>query len=89
MSFTRSQVYSIVAEVDKYPEFVPWCVGTRKIERFLLDEDREFIESGTTAGQRAVDYIELSVGFRALHDSYVSRVLTDREVSVTVSPLLI
>ena len=89
MSFTRSQVYSIVAGVDKYPEFVPWCVGMRRIERFLLDEDREFIESGIMAGQRTVDYIELSVGFRALYDSYVSRVLFEKEVSVTVSPLLI
>ncbi|CAK0776833.1 coenzyme Q-binding protein COQ10 [Azospirillaceae bacterium] len=27
--YTAEQMFRLVAEVDKYPEFLPWCVGAR------------------------------------------------------------
>ena len=27
--FSAAQMYALVADVDKYPEFLPWCVATR------------------------------------------------------------
>ena len=26
---TPEQMYQLVADIEKYPEFLPWCVGTR------------------------------------------------------------
>ena len=27
--FTAQQMYNLVADVEKYPEFLPWCMATR------------------------------------------------------------
>jgi coenzyme Q-binding protein COQ10 len=32
--YSTSQLYALVADVEKYPEFLPWCRATRIIERF-------------------------------------------------------
>ncbi|MBT5264089.1 MAG: type II toxin-antitoxin system RatA family toxin [Rhodospirillaceae bacterium] len=39
--FTPQQIYDLVADVDRYPEFLPWCVGARvrKREASLLTAD--------------------------------------------------
>jgi len=29
LPFTAAQLFDLVADVDKYPEFLPWCVGAR------------------------------------------------------------
>lgn len=29
LPFTGKQLFDLVADVDKYPEFLPWCVGAR------------------------------------------------------------
>ncbi len=29
LPYTPKQMFDLVADVDKYPEFLPWCVGTR------------------------------------------------------------
>lgn len=31
--YTKEQIYALVADVEKYPEFIPWCVGARVIEK--------------------------------------------------------
>ena len=31
--YTADQMYALVADVEKYPEFLPWCVGLRIVER--------------------------------------------------------
>ncbi|PJF16498.1 hypothetical protein PSACC_03685 [Paramicrosporidium saccamoebae] len=67
------QVYSVISDVDKYPEFVPWCVGTQETERFLTDADQKFVEAGGISAANTVRYIEMAVGFKALNDKYVSR----------------
>ncbi len=30
---SREQLYALVADIEKYPEFLPWCVATRIRER--------------------------------------------------------
>ena len=27
--YTEEQIFNLVADIDKYPEFLPWCVDTR------------------------------------------------------------
>ena len=37
--YTPSQLFDLVADVKKYPEFLPWCVGARirsKEERLVI-----------------------------------------------------
>lgn len=29
LPYTPEQMYALVAEVERYPEFLPWCLGTR------------------------------------------------------------
>ena len=29
LPFTRAQLFDLVADIEKYPEFLPWCVGAR------------------------------------------------------------
>lgn len=31
--YAAEQLYALVADVEKYPEFIPWCVGARVVER--------------------------------------------------------
>ncbi|MFC2952820.1 type II toxin-antitoxin system RatA family toxin [Marinicaulis aureus] len=31
--YTADQMYALVADVEAYPEFLPWCVGLRIVER--------------------------------------------------------
>ena len=34
LPYTPEQVFSLVADVEKYPEFLPWCVACRKTKTF-------------------------------------------------------
>lgn len=33
LPFTREQLFDLVIEVEKYPEFLPWCLGCRVRKR--------------------------------------------------------
>src|SRR3954447_10316554 len=33
LPYTPEQLYALVADVERYPEFLPWCVGARIRER--------------------------------------------------------
>lgn len=33
LPYTPEQVFDLVADVERYPEFLPWCVGARVRER--------------------------------------------------------
>ncbi len=33
LPYTPKQLYDLVADVERYPEFLPWCVGARVRER--------------------------------------------------------
>ncbi|MEQ8321482.1 MAG: type II toxin-antitoxin system RatA family toxin [Rhodospirillales bacterium] len=41
LPYTREQLFDLVIEVDKYPEFLPWCLGcrVRKREESLVVAD--------------------------------------------------
>jgi coenzyme Q-binding protein COQ10 len=39
LPYTPAQMYNLVADVERYPEFLPWCVGARirkRLEREIL-----------------------------------------------------
>lgn len=53
------QLFALVADVARYPEFLPWCQAARVRKR----------ESAT------VEIAELAIGFGPFHEKFVSRVV--------------
>jgi coenzyme Q-binding protein COQ10 len=57
-------MYAVVADVETYPEFLPWCVALR-----VLSKER--------VKNRDVLHAEMLVGFGTLRERYTSRVVLD------------
>ena len=57
--FAPRQIFDLVADVPRYPEFLPWCTAARVRRR-----------EGPNA-----EIDELAIGFGPFHEKFVSRVL--------------
>jgi coenzyme Q-binding protein COQ10 len=55
-------LFDIVADVGRYPEFLPWCVGAR-VGGQMVEPDGTIVEMD-----------ELMVGFKAFRERYTSEV---------------
>jgi coenzyme Q-binding protein COQ10 len=62
---SAGQMFDLVADVDKYPEFVPLC-------RALKVRKRE------SRGESAVLTADMTVAYRFIHETFTSRVTLDR-----------
>jgi len=64
VAFTSRQMFDLVADVEKYPQFLPLCEGLtlRKRER---------------AGDKEVLIADMTVGYKAIRESFTSRVVLD------------
>lgn len=71
LPYTPEQVYSLVADIERYPEFLPWCVACRIKKR----------ESAT------VLIADLAVGFKMVREQFTSRVTLDPPKAITVEYL--
>lgn len=58
-------MFDIVADVERYPEFLPWVVSLRVLSR-AIDAGKEIVIA------------EMQVGFKALRERYTSRIVMDR-----------
>jgi coenzyme Q-binding protein COQ10 len=58
VAFAPRQIFDLVADVPRYPEFLPWCTAAR-VRR----------HEGPN-----VEVDELAIGFGPLHEKFVSRV---------------
>jgi coenzyme Q-binding protein COQ10 len=65
-------IYAIVADVERYPEFVPWCAGLRILAR-------------EPAAWGEVLWAETLVGYKALRERYTSRVELEPCVRIDVT----
>ncbi len=75
VSWSAQEMFDLVADIESYPEFLPWCSGAR-IENRWSDEAKEYLEA------------ELVLSFKAFRESYRSRVVLDPDVlSIDVSNL--
>jgi len=72
LSYAPAFIYAIVADVERYPEFVPWCAGLRILAR-------EQVPRGE------VLWAETLVGYKAFRERYTSRVELEasRRIDVT------
>jgi coenzyme Q-binding protein COQ10 len=59
----RATIFRVVADVGSYSEFLPWCIGSRVLERTV---------SADGAGEQLST--EISVGFELLQSSFFSSV---------------
>jgi len=64
--YSADLMFAIVADVERYPEFVPWTVALRILKR-QSEGDAEILIAQTV------------VGFQALREKYSSRVVLDRK----------
>lgn len=62
--YTADLMYAVVANVERYPEFLPWVVALR-------------VKSRAMEGGREILLAEMAVGYRALRERYTSRVVLD------------
>jgi len=67
VDFSAADMFALVADVEKYPKFVPLCDGLRVRKRSALAEGVEVITA------------EMDVGFKAICERYTSRVTCNRE----------
>lgn len=65
LPFGTSEMFAVVADIEKYPEFVPGCAGLRILEREATDHLETIIA-------------EMTVSFGGLRETYTSKVTLDK-----------
>lgn len=68
LPYTQKQMFDLVAAVDKYHEFAPWCVASR-INKW--DSDKTF-------------YADLVVGYSMFRERFSSRVVLEPSERLTI-----
>ncbi len=71
LSYTPEQLFALVADVDRYPEFLPWCISSHITER----------ESD------AVFYADLVIGYKMVREKFGSKVILDAPNQIHVEYL--
>lgn len=66
LPYSAQQMYDLVADVGRYPEFLPWCAASR-IRSRVPDEGRE------------VMLADLVIAFKVFRERFGSRVVLDPE----------
>ncbi len=62
--FTPAQMFDLVADVERYPEFVPYC-------------EKLIVHSRETTGNTTQLIATMSVGYSAVRESFTTRVTLD------------
>ena len=66
-------MYAVVADVEHYPDFLPWCTALRVLSR-------------SCEGDQEIVLAQMVVGFKALRERYTSRVVLDpKACSISVT----
>ena len=68
-----ARMFDLVADVEKYPGFLPLCQGLTVRRRSTLPDGREVLVA------------DMRVGFKAIRESFTSRVTLDRASNVIVA----
>ena len=63
---SASDMFDLVADIDRYPEFVPLCRSTRVSRRTAVGEGVETLRS------------EMTVAYKMIHETFVTQVTLDR-----------
>jgi len=68
LPYSAEQMFDLVAGVDKYSEFAPWCVASR-INKWEGDN---------------VFYADLVIGYKLFREKFSSKVILDRSKELTI-----
>jgi coenzyme Q-binding protein COQ10 len=66
---SAQHMFDLVADVERYPEFLPLCEALKVRRRSTDEEGREVLVA------------DMSVGYRAIQETFTSRVTLDRAAS--------
>ena len=82
LSYTQSQLYSLIADIPRYSSFIPFCTCSN-----VLDPgSKTIIEKAWRPDDQPFDVeAEMCVGFGGLDERFISRVTGRPFESVTVS----
>lgn len=69
---TPEQLFDLVADVEKYPEFLPWCVATR------------IREQGEEDG-RDMLMADMVIGFKVFREKFTTKVVCQRPERIDVA----
>ncbi len=72
LPYTPEQLFDLVADIEKYPEFLPWCVATRIRER-----------KGEPGSETLIS--DMVIGFKMFRESFTSRVTLSRPDKIDVT----
>ena len=61
------KMFALVADVERYPEFLPLCTGLKVLRRQEEEHGREMLVA------------EMSVGYKAISERFTTKVALDRE----------
>ena len=67
VNFTAKQMYELVADIDNYREFLPWCNDSKIIEVTNIDNEKKTLIA------------DLEIGYKNLVYTYRSNVLLDNQ----------
>jgi len=76
LPFTPDQLFELVADVEHYPQFVPWVTGMRTWNRRADETGAELVDA------------EASVGFAFLRERFSTRVRRDPRARTVETNLL-
>ena len=71
LPYTPQQVFDLVADVERYPEFLPWCLACRVRKR---ETPTAFVA-------------DLAVGFKMVREQFTSRVTLDSPHTIAIEYL--
>jgi coenzyme Q-binding protein COQ10 len=63
---SADEMFSLVADVDRYPEFVPFC-------------ERLTVRGRRTEGGRETLVADMTIGYKLIRETFTSKVTLDRE----------
>ena len=73
VNFTAKQMYELVADIDNYREFLPWCNDSKIIEVTNIDNENKTLIA------------DLEIGYKDLVYTYRSNVLlNDKKLTIQV-----
>ena len=69
---TPEQLFDLVADVDKYPEFLPWCIGTR-VKEPVQEEGNDVILA------------DMVIGYKMFRETFSSKVICQKPDRIDVT----
>ncbi len=76
LPYTPAQLFDLVADVEQYPAFLPWCVAIRV-------RHREIVE--TAVGGEELLVADMAIGFKVFRESFTTRVQCRRPDRIDVT----